>query len=149
MFTKRNWLIHCPAYDKKLGSSVVLHNFAKELSEMGDIVVTTSKSPYDSIRQTSESLIQTMDKKDWIIVLTEDACFENASSFFDIDNTPKFPNIIRWILYVPGVFVGYRGFYPKNEMVVQYGKSFTIGTPYENCPELTNVVFEFEFWKDF
>jgi hypothetical protein len=34
-------------------------------------------------------------------------------------------------------------------MVVQYGKSFTVGTPYENCPELTNVVFEFEFWKDF
>ena len=148
MSSRRNWLIHCLPYDKKIGGTVVMHNLAKVLHDMGDVVFTTSKSPFDGIRQSSEDLIKSMDKRDWVVVVTEDVCHENSPLFFDSGNKCKFPNVVRWILYTLGGFAGYKGYYSPNEMVVQYGKSFTVATPYENCPELTNVVFEFDFWKD-
>lgn len=135
MDRKLNWLIYTGPYDKNLGSSVILHNIAKFLSELGDIVVTTSKSPFENIRHLSNDLLKTMEKKDWIVILTE-----------TVDNVENFPNVVRWILYNPGGFLGYKGFFHPNEYIVQYGKSFTINTKFENCQEMTNLVFDLDYW---
>lgn len=134
---KLNWLIYCLPYDKKIGGSVVMHHLAKSLADMGDKVLTTNDGPFNNVRTAPKDLISKIDKKDWIIVFSE-------------SNTNKvnFPNVVRWVLYILGGFKGYNGFYHPNELVVQYGKGFTTGTQYENVPELTNLIFEFDFWKD-
>jgi len=137
MEKKLSWFIYTGDYDEKIGGILVMHDLAKKLIELGDTVYMESNTPVEGVKKINFKELTESEMDNIIFVVSEcQTKFNNQKK------------VVRWVLYKLGGFFGYKGFYPQKELVVQYGKSFTLNTLYENVPELTNFIFDFNLWEN-
>lgn len=126
-------------YNEKIGGSLVTHMLAKRLLDLGDEVYMTCKPHYEGIRYFNDYKNYFIENYDYIHIIPE--------GIYPI-NSLRSKNVIRWILSKLGTFNGYYGLFPNNEKVFQYGRAFTINTPYENAPELTITIPKLDIFYD-
>ena len=79
-------------------------------------------------------LLKTLNTKEWVLIATE-----NDFRLQDF----KFKTV-RLILFTGKNMEKYG----SDELIFQYGKSFTVGTKYENSLSIRPIVTNLSFWKD-
>jgi len=134
---KVNWIIMSDSLKPPFrGGPVVLHYMAKKFLDYGDRVIMNN--PYhEGVEKLTTSFL--MDKKhdldNWVLILTEN---DFRLEEFNIKN------VVRFLLYKPN----HQKKYNTNELIIQYGKSFTLRTNYECALSIKPMVSKLNFWED-
>jgi hypothetical protein len=135
MSKKINWIIlsdplNTPPHH---GGPLILHYISKKLLEFGDRVCMNHPF-YEGCEKITKDFFKTLNTKDWVLITTE-----NDFRLQDF----KFKTV-RLILFTGKNMEKYG----SDELIFQYGKSFTVGTKYENSPSIRPIVTNLSFWKD-
>jgi hypothetical protein len=89
---------------------------------------------YEGCEKLTSEFFKTLNPKEWVLITTEDDFRLDFINF----------KTVRLILFTGKNMEKYR----SDELVFQYGKSFTIGTKFENSPSIRPIVTDLSFWKD-
>jgi hypothetical protein len=135
MSKKINWIIlsdplNVPPHQ---GGPLILHYISKKLLEFGDRVYMNFPF-YDGCEELTEDVLKTLNTKEWILLTTENDFRLHKINF----------KTVRLILFTGKNMEKYR----SDELIFQYGKSFTVGTKFENSPSIRPIVTNLNFWKD-
>jgi hypothetical protein len=135
MSKKINWIILSDPLDSPPhhGGPLILHYISKKLLEFGDRVCMNHPF-YDGCEKLNKDFLKTLDPKEWIIIVTENDFRLHDFNF----------KTVRLILFTGKNMEKYR----SDELVFQYGKSFTVGTKFENSTSIRPIVTNLSFWKD-
>jgi hypothetical protein len=126
------FLIYSPEYSDRWGGVLVLHKLAKILSETYQVYITSQTTFSESKAfkisgKTAETIL--LLKPDTYVIYPE----------IIIGNPLNAKNVIRWVLYYPGLNGGEMS-YADNEIVFCFNKKFVKNTQYENA----NLLHVFE-----
>lgn len=132
---KINWIIlsdplNVPPHH---GGPLILHYISKKLLEFGDRVCMNHPF-YEGCEKMTKDFFRTLNPEEWILITTEDDFRLHDFNF----------KTVRLILFTGKNMENYR----SDELIFQYGKSFTTGTNYENSPSIRPIVANLNFWKD-
>jgi hypothetical protein len=132
---KINWIIlsdplNTPPHH---GGPLILHYISKKLLEFGDRVCMNNPF-YEGCEKITKDFLKTLNTKEWVLITTE-----NDFRLQDF----KFKTV-RLILFTGKNIEKYG----SDELIFQYGKSFTVGTKYENALSIRPIVTNLSFWKD-
>ena len=135
MSKKINWIIlsdplNVPPHQ---GGPLILHYISKKLLEFGDRVYMNFPF-YDGCEKLTVDVLKTLNTKEWILLATENDFRLHKINF----------KTVRLILFTGKNMEKYR----SDELIFQYGKSFTVGTKFENSPSIRPIVTNLNFWKD-
>lgn len=135
MSKKINWIIlsdplNTPPHQ---GGPLILHYISKKLLEFGDRVCMNHPF-YEGCEKITKDFLKTLNTKEWVLIATE-----NDFRLQDF----KFKTV-RLILFTGKNMEKYG----SDELIFQYGKSFTVGTKYENALSIRPIVTNLSFWKD-
>ncbi len=132
---KINWIILSDPLNEPphYGGPLVLHYIAKKLLEFGDRVMMNHPF-YEGVEKIDEKFLQKINTTEWILVLSENDFRLQSYSF----------KTVRLILYKPKDINKYK----PDELLFQYGKSFTLGGKIENSLSIKPIVLNLNFWKD-
>ena len=135
MSKKINWIIlsdplNTPPHH---GGPLILHYISKKLLEFGDRVCMNHPF-YEGCEKITKDFLKTLNTKEWVLIATE-----NDFRLQDF----KFKTV-RLILFTGKNMEKYG----SDELIFQYGKSFTVGTKYENSLSIRPIVTNLSFWKD-
>ena len=135
MSKKINWIIlsdplNTPPHQ---GGPLILHYISKKLLEFGDRVCMNHPF-YEGCEKITKDFLKTLNTKEWVLIATE-----NDFRLQDF----KFKTV-RLILFTGKNMEKYG----SDELIFQYGKSFTVGTKYENSLSIRPIVTNLSFWKD-
>lgn len=135
MSKKINWIIlsdplNVPPHH---GGPLILHYISKKLLEFGDRVYMNYPF-YDGCEKLTNDVVKNLNPKEWVLIVTEDDFRLHDFKF----------KTVRIILFTGKNMEKYRG----DELIFQYGKSFTIGTKFEKSPSIRPIVTNLNFWKD-
>jgi hypothetical protein len=134
---KINWIIMTdPLKPPFKGGPVILHHMAKNFLDRGDRVIMNN--PYHEGVEKLNSIFlkdKTNDLDDFVLLLTE-----NDFRLREFN----FKKVVRFLLYMPK----HQRKFDENEFIVQYGKSFTIGSIYESSFSIEPLVSKLNFWQD-
>ena len=135
MSKKINWIILSDPLDlpPHHGGPLILHHISKKLLEFGDRVYMNFPF-YEGCEKLTNDIVKTLNPKDWILIATENDFRLHNNNF----------KTVRLILFTGKNMEKYR----SDELIFQYGKSFTIGTKFENAPSIRPIVTNLSFWKD-
>jgi hypothetical protein len=135
MVKKINWIILSDPLDipPHHGGPLILHYIAKKLLESGDRVYMNYPF-YDGCEQLTGDFLKTLNPKEWVLIVTENDFRLHSFNF----------KTVRLILFTGKNMEKYK----SDELIFQYGKSFTIGTKFENSPSIRPIVTNLSFWKD-
>ena len=135
MSKKINWIILSDPLNKPPhhGGPLILHYISKKLLEFGDRVCMNYPF-YEGCEKLTKEFFKNLNPKEWVLITTEDDFRLDFINF----------NTVRLILFTGKNMEKYS----SDELVFQYGKSFTIGTKYENSPSIRPIVTDLSFWKD-
>lgn len=122
------FFVWSPDYTDQYGGVIVLHKLAEELANLGEktFIISNRTSPNSKAEKISAS---------------GTFHFANMANSYVIypevvsGNPLNFKNVIRFVLYKPGVNGGDK-IYDKSEIVYSHTKYCVAGTPYENTPSL-------------
>jgi hypothetical protein len=89
---------------------------------------------YEGCEKITKDFLKTLNTKEWVLIATE-----NDFRLQDF----KFKTV-RLILFTGKNMEKYG----SDELIFQYGKSFTVGTKYENSLSIRPIVTNLSFWKD-
>jgi hypothetical protein len=89
---------------------------------------------YDGCEQLTVDFFKTLNPKEWVLIVTENDFRLHNFNF----------KTVRLILFTGKNMEKYK----SDELIFQYGKSFTIGTKFENSPSIRPIVTNLSFWKD-
>jgi hypothetical protein len=132
---KINWIIlsdplNTPPHH---GGPLILHYISKKLLEFGDRVCMNHPF-YEGCEKITKDFLKTLNTKEWVLITTEND--------FRLEDF-KFKTV-RLILFTGKNMEKYG----SDELIFQYGKSFTVGTKYENALSIRPIVTNISFWKD-
>lgn len=135
MSRKINWIIlsdslYIPPHK---GGPLILNYIAKKLLEFGDRVYMNFPF-YDGCEELTNDILKTLNPKEWILITTENDFRLHHINF----------KTVRLILFTGKNMEKYR----SDELIFQYGKSFTVGTKFENSLSIRPIVTNLNFWKD-
>ena len=135
MSKKINWIIlsdplNVPPHH---GGPLILHYISKKLLEFVDRVYMNYPF-YDGCEKLTNDVVKNLNPKEWVLIVTEDDFRLHDFKF----------KTVRIILFTGKNMEKYRG----DELIFQYGKSFTIGTKFEKSPSIRPIVTNLNFWKD-
>lgn len=135
MSKKINWIIlsdplNIPPHH---GGPLILHYISKKLLEFGDRVYMNYPF-YDGCEKLTNDVVKNLNPKECVLIVTEDDFRLHDFKF----------KTVRLILFTGKNMEKYRG----DELIFQYGKSFTIGTKFEKSPSIRPIVTNLNFWKD-
>ena len=135
MSKKINWIILSDPLNKPPhhGGPLILHYISKKLLEFGDRVCMNYPF-YEGCEKLTKEFFKNLNPKEWVLITTEN---DFRLDFFNFKT-------VRLILFTGKNMEKYS----SDELVFQYGKSFTIGTKYENSPSIRPIVTNLNFWKD-
>ena len=135
MSKKINWIILSDSLSipPHKGGPLILNYIAKKLLEFGDRVYMNFPF-YDGCEKLTDDVVKNLNTKEWILITTENDFRLHDFNF----------KTVRLILFTAKDIEKYRG----DELIIQYGKSFTIGTKYENSLSIRPIVANLNFWKD-
>ena len=135
MSKKINWIILSDSLNipPHHGGPLILHYISKKLLEFGDRVCMNHPF-YEGCEKITEDFFKTLNPKEWVLITTE-----NDFRLHDINI-----KTVRLILFTGKNMEKYR----SDELIFQYGKSFTVGTKYENSLSIRPIVTNLSFWKD-
>lgn len=138
MYRKRklNWIILADALNEPphFGGPLILHYISKILLELGDRVLMNHPY-YEGAELLNYEVLKNLNLNEWILIKTE-----NDFRLSDFG----FNKVVRLLLYTPKN----DSIYDKDELIVQYGKSFTINTTYYDCLSIKPIVINLDFWKN-
>lgn len=132
---KINWIILSDSLNipPHHGGPLILHYISKKLLEFGDRVCMNHPF-YEGCEKITKDFLKTLNTKEWVLIATE-----NDFRLQDF----KFKTV-RLILFTGKNMEKYG----SDELIFQYGKSFTVGTKYENSLSIRPIVTNLSFWKD-
>ena len=135
MSKKINWIILSDPLNKPPhhGGPLILHYISKKLLEFGDRVCMNYPF-YEGCEKLTKEFFKNLNPKEWVLITTEDDFRLDFINF----------KTVRLILFTGKNIEKYR----SDELIFQYGKSFTIGTKFENVPSIRPIVTNLNFWKD-
>jgi hypothetical protein len=135
MSKKINWIIlsDCLNIPPHKGGPLILHYISKKLLEFGDRVYMNYPF-YDGCEKLTNDILNTLDPEEWILITTENDFRLHNFNF----------KTVRLILFTGKNMEKYR----SDELIFQYGKSFTVGTKFENSLSIRPIVTNLNFWKD-
>ena len=135
MSKKINWIILSDSLNipPHHGGPLILHYISKKLLEFGDRVCMNHPF-YEGCEKITKDFLKTLNTKEWVLIATE-----NDFRLQDF----KFKTV-RLILFTGKNMEKYG----SDELIFQYGKSFTVGTKYENSLSIRPIVTNLSFWKD-
>jgi hypothetical protein len=135
MSKKINWIILSDPLDvpPHKGGPMILHYISKKLLEFGDRVCMNYPF-YDGCEKLTKDFFKNLKTEDWILIATENDFRLQSINL----------KTVRLILFTGKNMEKYR----SDELIFQYGKSFTIGTKFENSPSIRPIVTNLNFWKD-
>ncbi len=135
MSKKINWIILSDPLDvpPHHGGPLILHYISKKLLEFGDRVCMNHPF-YEGCEKMTKDFFRTLNPEEWVLITTEDDFRLHDINF----------KTVRLILFTGKNMENYR----SDELIFQYGKSFTTGTNYENSPSIRPIVTNLNFWKD-
>ena len=135
MSKKINWIILSDPIDNPphQGGPLILHYISKKLIEFGDRVYMNYPF-YKGCERLTDDIVKNLNPKEWILITTENDFRLHKINF----------KTVRIILFTGKNIEKYR----SDELIFQYGKSFTIGTKFENAPSIRPIVTNLNFWKD-
>lgn len=135
MSRKINWIILSDSLSEPPhhGGPLILNYISKKLLEFGDRVYMNFPF-YDGCEQLTEDILRTLNPKEWVLITTENDFRLHSINF----------KTVRLILFTGENMEKYR----SDELIFQYGKSFTIGTKFENSLSIRPIVTNLSFWKD-
>ena len=135
MSKKINWIILSDPLDvpPHKGGPMILHYISKKLLDFGDRVCMNYPF-YDGCEKLTKDFFKNLKTEDWILIATENDFRLQSINL----------KTVRLILFSSKNIEKYR----TDELVLQYGKSFTVGTKFENCLSIRPIVTNLSFWKD-
>lgn len=135
MSKKINWIILSDPLDvpPHKGGPMILHYISKKLLDFGDRVCMNYPF-YDGCEKLTKDFFKNLKTEDWILIATENDFRLQSINL----------KTVRLILFSSKNIEKYR----TDELVLQYGKSFTVGTKFENSPSIRPIVTNLSFWKD-
>ena len=135
MSKKINWIILSDPLDvpPHKGGPMILHYISKKLLDFGDRVCMNYPF-YDGCEKLTKDFFKNLKTEDWILIATENDFRLQSINL----------KTVRLILFTGKNMEKYR----SDELIFQYGKSFTIGTKFENSPSIRPIVTNLSFWKD-
>jgi hypothetical protein len=135
MSKKINWIILSDPLDvpPHKGGPMILHYISKKLLEFGDRVCMNFPF-YEGCEKLNKDFFKNLKTEDWILITTENDFRLQSINL----------KTVRLILFTGKNMEKYR----SDELIFQYGKSFTIGTKFENSPSIRPIVTNLNFWKD-
>ena len=135
MSKKINWIILSDPLDvpPHKGGPMILHYISKKLLEFGDRVCMNFPF-YEGCEKLTKDFFKNLKTEDWILIATENDFRLQSINL----------KTVRLILFTGKNMEKYR----SDELIFQYGKSFTIGTKFENSPSIRPIVTNLNFWKD-
>lgn len=135
MTKKINWIIMSDPLNipPHRGGPLILHHISKKLLEFGDRVYTNYPF-YEGCEKLTDDIVKTLNPKEWVLITTENDFRLHHINF----------KTVRLILFTGKDMEKYR----SDELIIQYGKTFTVGTKYENSLSIKPIVTNLNFWKD-
>ena len=135
MSKKINWIIlsDCLNIPPHKGGPLILHYISKKLLEFGDRVYMNFPF-YEGCEKLTEDVVKTLNPEEWILIVSENDFRLHNYNF----------KTIRLILFTGKNMEKYR----SDELIFQYGKSFTVGSKFENSLSIRPIVTNLSFWKD-
>ena len=123
-----NFFVWSPDYTDQYGGIIVLHKLAEELARLGEksFIISNKTSP-----NSKAELISDINAKQYAQLANSYIVYPEVVS----GNPLGFRNVIRFVLYKPGVNGGDK-IYNQSELVYHHTKHCVFGTPYENTPAL-------------
>jgi hypothetical protein len=135
MLRKINWIILSDSLNvpPHHGGPLILHYISKKLLEFGDRVYMNLPF-YEGCEKLTNDVLKTLNPKEWVLITTENDFRLHNNNF----------KTVRLILFTGKNMEKYR----DDELIFQYGKSFTIGTKFENSLSIRPIVTNLSFWND-
>jgi hypothetical protein len=135
MSKKINWIILSDPLNVSphQGGPLILHYISKKLIEFGDRVYMNFPF-YDGCEKLTMDIVKTLNPKEWVLITTENDFRLHNINF----------KTVRLMLFTGKNIERYR----SDELIFQYGKSFTVGTKLENSLSIRPIVTNLSFWND-
>jgi hypothetical protein len=135
MSKKINWIILSDPLNVSphKGGPLILHYISKKLIEFGDRVYMNYPF-YDGCEKLTMDIVKTLNPKEWVLITTENDFRLHNINF----------KTVRLMLFTGKNIERYR----SDELIFQYGKSFTVGTKLENSFSIRPIVTNLSFWND-